>query len=160
MKIFFLVLALNYWEKLIVICIFQPDIKEQVFQSLFYFLENGNFDIQYFTLQAIGSMCIRHYDYMLAPELKNMYHLLLTDPGAHIAMRIQVLNNIETYLQEEEMRMIKQDQECKHNSHANVSHRQLTHLILLQGPSCLKRRISKKWETLVLEWPVRSSRFI
>ncbi|CAB3386176.1 Hypothetical predicted protein [Cloeon dipterum] len=88
-----------------------PDIKEQVFQTLFYFLQNGNFDVQYFTLQAIGSMCIRHYDYMLMDDLKNMYHLLLTDKDAHIAMRIQVLSNIETYLQEEELRMIKQDQE-------------------------------------------------
>ncbi|XP_059489671.1 nipped-B-like protein isoform X2 [Neocloeon triangulifer] len=87
------------------------DIKDQVFQSFFYFLQNGNFDVQYFTLQAIGSMCIRHYDYMLMSELKRMYHLLLTDKDAHIAMRIQVLGNIETYLQEEEMRMIKQDQE-------------------------------------------------
>jgi cohesin loading factor subunit SCC2 len=58
-------------------------------------------------------MCIRHYDYMLMPGLKAMYHLLLTDPNAHIAMRTQVLQNIETYLQEEEMRMIKQDQECE-----------------------------------------------
>lgn len=29
---------------------------------------------------------------------------------------LQVLNNIELYLQEEERRMIKQDQECKYNS--------------------------------------------
>jgi cohesin loading factor subunit SCC2 len=99
----------------------QSDIKEQVFQSLFYFLQNGNSDVQYFTLQAIGSMCIRHYDYMLLPELKTMYHLMLTEPHTIIGMRIQVLNNIETYLQEEEMRMIKQDQECKKLIRTNAS---------------------------------------
>lgn len=87
------------------------NIKDQVFETLNYFVHLDNDDIQHFTLSAIGSLCIRHYEFMLLPELKELYHHLLTSENALVQMRIQVLNNIEVYLQEEEKRMIKQDQE-------------------------------------------------
>ena len=48
---------------------------------------------------------------MLLPELKELYHHLLTSENALVHMRIQVLNNVEVYLQEEDKRMIKQDME-------------------------------------------------
>jgi cohesin loading factor subunit SCC2 len=80
-----------------------------------YFVRQPSDDVQYYTIQAIGSLCIRHYDFMLGPELKSLYHMFLTDENAKVPMRTQVLNNIEIYLQEEELRMIKQDQECKFN---------------------------------------------
>jgi cohesin loading factor subunit SCC2 len=92
---------------------FQDDIKNQVFETMMYFVNQPNYDVQFYTLQAIGSLCIRHYDFMLGPELKTLYHMILTDDSVQVPMRTQVLNNIEIYLQEEERRMIKQDQECK-----------------------------------------------
>lgn len=64
-------------------------------------------------MKAIGSLCIRHYELMLGSDLKGLYYRLLTDPDAPLTMRAQVLHNIEMYLQEEETRMIKQDQECE-----------------------------------------------
>ncbi|XP_015608348.1 nipped-B-like protein B [Cephus cinctus] len=89
-----------------------PDnIKDQVFETLNYFVHQDNDDIRHFTLSAIGSLCIRHYEFMMMPELKELYHHLLTSENALVNMRIQVLNNIEVYLQEEEKRMIKQDLE-------------------------------------------------
>ncbi|XP_076681942.1 nipped-B cohesin loading factor isoform X1 [Andrena cerasifolii] len=87
------------------------NIKDQVFETLNYFVHLDNDDIRHFTLSAIGSLCIRHYDFMLLPELKELYHHLLTSENALVHMRIQVLNNIEVYLQEEDKRMIKQDME-------------------------------------------------
>lgn len=87
------------------------NIKDQVFETLSYFVHLDNDDIRHFTLSAIGSLCIRHYEFMMLPELKELYHHLLTSEHALVHMRIQVLNNIEVYLQEEEKRMIKQDQE-------------------------------------------------
>nr|CAD7424434.1 unnamed protein product [Timema monikensis] len=87
------------------------DIKDQVFETLLYFVQQPSEDIQIYTLKAIGSLCIRHYEFMLANELKFMYQRLLTESDAPLLMRIQVLNNIEMYLEEEERRMIKQDQE-------------------------------------------------
>ncbi|XP_069694432.1 nipped-B-like protein A [Periplaneta americana] len=89
----------------------EDDIKDQVCDTLAYFVQQPNEDIQLFTLKAIGSLCIRHYDFMLGVELKTLYHRLLTEDDAPLHMRTQVLNNIELYLQEEERRMIKQDQE-------------------------------------------------
>ncbi|XP_063234204.1 nipped-B-like protein isoform X2 [Bacillus rossius redtenbacheri] len=87
------------------------DIKDQVFDTLLFFVNQQNEDIQTYTLKAIGSLCIRHYEFMLGNELKKLYHSLLTEDDAPLQMRTQVLNNIEMYLQEEERRMIKQDQE-------------------------------------------------
>ncbi|XP_076624009.1 nipped-B cohesin loading factor [Colletes latitarsis] len=87
------------------------NIKDQVFETLNYFVHLDNDDIKRFTLSAIGSLCIRHYEFMLLPELKELYHHLLTSENALVHMRIQVLNNIEVYLQEEDKRMIKQDME-------------------------------------------------
>lgn len=87
------------------------NIKDQVFETLNYFVHLDNDDIRHFTLSAIGSLCIRHYEFMMLPELKELYHHLLTSEHALMHMRIQVLNNIEVYLQEEEKRMIKQDLE-------------------------------------------------
>ncbi|KAL0131860.1 hypothetical protein PUN28_003013 [Cardiocondyla obscurior] len=87
------------------------NIKDQVFETLSYLVHLDNEDIRHFTLSAIGSLCIRHYEFMMLPELKELYHHLLTSEYALVQMRIQVLNNIEVYLQEEEKRMIKQDME-------------------------------------------------
>ncbi|KZC07974.1 PREDICTED: nipped-B-like protein [Dufourea novaeangliae] len=87
------------------------NIKDQVFETLNYFVNLDNDDIKHFTLSAIGSLCIRHYEFMLLPELKELYHHLLTSEHALVHMRIQVLNNVEVYLQEEDKRMIKQDME-------------------------------------------------
>lgn len=67
------------------------------------------------TLKALGSICVRHYEFMLRPELKEFYHQLLTSDLAPIEMKADVLRNIEMYLQEEEQRMIRQDKECKCN---------------------------------------------
>ncbi|XP_073999685.1 nipped-B cohesin loading factor [Rhodnius prolixus] len=85
-------------------------IKDDVFNTFIYFLKHEE-DSQHYTLKAIGSVCIRHYDLMLGIELKSLYHRYLTDENAPLQMKVQVLNNIENYLQEEERKMIKQDQE-------------------------------------------------
>ncbi|XP_034230674.1 nipped-B-like protein [Thrips palmi] len=87
------------------------DIKNQVFETLIYFVKLDDKDIQIYTLRAIGSLCIRHYDFMLQSDLKALYHGLLTGADAPLQMKVQVLNNIEMYLEEEEQRMIRQDQE-------------------------------------------------
>ncbi|XP_046684148.1 LOW QUALITY PROTEIN: nipped-B-like protein [Homalodisca vitripennis] len=87
-----------------------PDCtRDLVFDTLLFYLEQK--ELKSFTLKAIGSVCIRHYELMLGPELKSLYHEILCEPDASRELKIQVLSNIEQYLQEEERRMIKQDQE-------------------------------------------------
>ncbi|XP_034948394.1 nipped-B-like protein A [Chelonus insularis] len=87
------------------------NIKDQVLEIFNYFLQQENNDIRHHTLIAIGSLCIRHYEFMMTPEFKELYQYLLTSDHALEMMKVQVLNNVEMYLQEEEKRMIKQDME-------------------------------------------------
>ncbi|EFX68268.1 hypothetical protein DAPPUDRAFT_114730 [Daphnia pulex] len=49
--------------------------------------------------------------HMLVESLKSVYLNRLLEPSVPLRLKVQVLNNIETYLQEEEIRMIKEDQQ-------------------------------------------------
>lgn len=80
---------------------------------MMFFLRQDDEDIQTNTLKSIGFICIRHYEFMLQPELKDFYHRMLVDVNAPLKMKTEVLQNIESYLMEEENRMIKLDKECK-----------------------------------------------
>ncbi|CAG9855417.1 unnamed protein product [Phyllotreta striolata] len=92
---------------------YSPDLKDEVYQNMAYFLQTDDIDIQTNTLKAIGSICIRHYEFMLQDELKNFYHKQLTCEDAPLRMKVEVLVNIESYLIEEDNRMIQQDLEWK-----------------------------------------------
>ncbi|KAK3884098.1 hypothetical protein Pcinc_011609 [Petrolisthes cinctipes] len=92
-------------------CGLQDDITEKVFDTLMYFMDLPDMNLRYYALQALGFVCIRHYELMMGNRLKHLYHTLLLEPATNTRLRIQTLQNIETYLQEEEVRMIKQDQE-------------------------------------------------
>lgn len=97
------------------------DIKEQIFTTLMFFVGLEDEDFVSHTLKALGSVCVRHYEFMLRPELKEFYHQLLTSDLAPIEMKADVLRNIEMYLQEEEQRMIRQDKEwSKRSKHENL----------------------------------------
>ena len=62
---------------------------------------------------VVGFLCIRHYELMLGPEVKELYHYLLTSRDASIKLKCQVLRNLQNYLTEEELKMMKADAECK-----------------------------------------------
>lgn len=100
-------------NKFFVLFYLQPDTKDQVYQTMTFFLQREDIDIQANTLKAIGCICIRHYEFMLENELKLFYHKILTSEEAPLRMKVEVLVNIENYLVEEENRMIQQDLECK-----------------------------------------------
>lgn len=46
---------------------------EDVFQTLFYFMRDRSRDIQLDSLNAIGFVCVRHYDFMLQSKLRRLY---------------------------------------------------------------------------------------
>lgn len=92
------------------------EIKEQVYTTLMFFVNLDDEDFVTHTLKSLGSVCVRHYEFMLRPELKEFYHQLLTSDHAPIEMKADVLHNIEMYLQEEEQRMIRQDKEWSKRS--------------------------------------------
>jgi len=92
---------------------FGAEIVPMVFNDLVFLLNTPS--VQLFSLQAIGNLCIRHYDFMLGNELKFIYQQFLVS-ATEIPLRVQTLLNIQLYLVEEELRMIKQDQEWTKNA--------------------------------------------
>jgi len=93
------------------------------FDTIFYFVEYEDPMIQLAALQCIGNMAIRHYDLMLIDTMKDKYIDILTKPyrTSHFVqhdsqMILQVLQNIESYLIEEDKRMIERDKNWKEMS--------------------------------------------
>jgi len=89
------------------------ETKMAVFEAIYYFMDHESPDIQNATLQALGSICIRHYELMMDERLKQRYISIMTNQQHETLHKIQVLNNIETYLVEEEVRMMQQDKKWK-----------------------------------------------
>lgn len=60
-----------------------------------------------------GFLVIMHPSQMFMPEVKSLYNGILADSGSSINLKIQILKNLQTYLQEEDTRMQEADRECK-----------------------------------------------
>lgn len=89
----------------------QKSLKGRVFESMIYFNQHEDEDIRYKALTGLGFLLIRHYEFMLGPEVKALYQYLLTCPTAPSLLKCQVLKNLTAYLTEEEERMIQKDAE-------------------------------------------------
>lgn len=57
-----------------------------------------------------------HPELMFVQELKVLYNSILSDENSSVNLKIQVLKNLQTYLQEEDSRMQEADRECEFNS--------------------------------------------
>ena len=66
------------------------ETKIAVFEAFYYFLDHESVDIQNATLQAIGSICIRHYDFMMDDRLKLRYITILTKGVSSMQTTTQV----------------------------------------------------------------------
>ena len=66
------------------------ETKIAVFEAFYYFLDHESVDIQNATLQAIGSICIRHYDFMMDDRLKLRYIAILTKGVSSMQTTTQV----------------------------------------------------------------------
>ena len=60
----------------------------------------------------VGFLVTHHYEFMLHKQLRDPYHHLLTHEDVPTRMCCQVLRNLQTYLVEEELKMMKADAEC------------------------------------------------
>lgn len=59
-----------------------------------------------------GFLVTHHYEFMLHKQMRDPYHHLLTQEDVATRMCCQVLRNLQTYLVEEELKMMKADAEC------------------------------------------------
>ncbi|CAL8128684.1 unnamed protein product [Orchesella dallaii] len=93
---------------------YSPDIVQQIFAELLFMDGDSTGDFQYLAIQAIGNLCVRHYDFMLGSDLKKIYKRILLTTVTNTkedSLKIQILLNIQLYLTEEEKRLIRQDSE-------------------------------------------------
>ena len=80
---------------------------------MFYFMRHNKREIQSDALHAIGNVCVRHHKFMLESKLKMLYIDILTQSFYPEQHKSKVLNNIESFLIEEELEMIRRDKSCK-----------------------------------------------
>lgn len=54
-----------------------------------------------------------HPELMFVQDVKVLYNSILSDENSSVSLKIQVLKNLQTYLQEEDSRMQEADRECE-----------------------------------------------
>lgn len=72
---------------------------------------NGDFIV--FSYFLSGFAFIQHPSLMFEQEVKTLYNNILSDKNCSVNLKIQVLKNLQTYLQEEDTRMQQADRECE-----------------------------------------------
>ncbi|XP_056601380.1 nipped-B-like protein A [Triplophysa dalaica] len=86
-------------------------IKEKVLELLLYFTNHEDEEVRCKAIIGLGFLLIMHPSQMFVPEVKSLYNGLLSDKRSSITLKIQVLKNLQMYLQEEDSRMQEADRE-------------------------------------------------
>ncbi|XP_074525916.1 nipped-B-like protein A isoform X2 [Halichoeres trimaculatus] len=88
-------------------------IKEKVLELLIYFTKHEDEEVKTKAIIGLGFLVIMHPSQMFMPEVKSLYNGILSDSSSSINLKIQILKNLQTYLQEEDTRMQEADREWK-----------------------------------------------
>uniref|UniRef100_A0A3B4WMI2 Nipped-B protein n=1 Tax=Seriola lalandi dorsalis TaxID=1841481 RepID=A0A3B4WMI2_SERLL len=88
-------------------------IKEKVLELLLYFTKHEDEEVKTKAIIGLGFLVIMHPSQMFVPEVKTLYNGILADASSSINLKIQILKNLQTYLQEEDTRMQEADREWK-----------------------------------------------
>ena len=72
-----------------------PDTVDEVFETTFYFMVHDDVEVQKDALHALGSICIRHYDYMLKSKLKSLYIDILNEDFYCVQHKIKVSHEVK-----------------------------------------------------------------
>ncbi|XP_040899168.1 nipped-B-like protein A isoform X1 [Toxotes jaculatrix] len=88
-------------------------IKEKVLELLLYFTKHEDEEVKTKAIIGLGFLVIMHPSQMFVPEVKSLYNGILADSSSSINLKIQILKNLQTYLQEEDTRMQEADREWK-----------------------------------------------
>ncbi|XP_051518111.1 nipped-B-like protein A isoform X2 [Myxocyprinus asiaticus] len=86
-------------------------IKEKVLELLLHFTNHEDEEVRCKAIIGLGFLFIMHPSQMFVPEVKSLYNGLLSDKRCSITLKIQVLKNLQMYLQEEDTRMQEADRE-------------------------------------------------
>ncbi|XP_077377636.1 nipped-B-like protein A isoform X5 [Festucalex cinctus] len=88
-------------------------IKEKVLELLLYFTKHEDEEVKTKAIIGLGFLVIMHPSQMFVPEVKSLYNGILADSASSINLKIHILKNLQTYLQEEDTRMQEADREWK-----------------------------------------------
>nr|BAE92522.1 Scc2-2A [Xenopus laevis] len=89
------------------------NIKDKVLELLLYFTKHSDEEVQTKAIIGLGFSFIQHPVLMFEVEVKNLYNIILSDKNCSVNLKIQVLKNLQTYLQEEDTRMQQADRDWK-----------------------------------------------
>ncbi|KAG8599041.1 hypothetical protein GDO81_002856 [Engystomops pustulosus] len=89
------------------------NIKDKVLELLLYFTKHSDEEVQTKAIIGLGFSFIQHPILMFEVEVKNLYNNILSDKSSSVNLKIQVLKNLQTYLQEEDTRMQQADRDWK-----------------------------------------------
>ncbi|XP_037548031.1 nipped-B-like protein B [Nematolebias whitei] len=91
-------------------------IKEKVLELLLYFTTHEDEEVQIKAIIGLGFQFIMHPELMFVQDIKVLYNNRLSDDNSAVSLKIQVLKNLQTYLQEEDSRMQEADREWKNQA--------------------------------------------
>lgn len=91
----------------------RPNVCDDVFADLFFFLNCNMPLLQREILQALGHFCVTNAEYLTRQDLRDYYNYLLNQVCRQNDLKIVVLKNILMYLMEEEMKMTRNDKDCE-----------------------------------------------
>uniref|UniRef100_M3ZSI3 Nipped-B protein n=1 Tax=Xiphophorus maculatus TaxID=8083 RepID=M3ZSI3_XIPMA len=86
-------------------------IKDKVLELLLYFTTHEDEEVQIKAIIGLGFQFIMHPELMFAQDVKVLYISLLSEENRAVNLKIHVLKNLQTYLQEEDSRMQEADRE-------------------------------------------------
>ncbi|NXM91211.1 NIPBL protein, partial [Oenanthe oenanthe] len=89
------------------------NIKDKVLELLMYFTKHSDEEVQTKAIIGLGFAFIQHPSLMFEQEVKSLYNSILSDKNCSVNLKIQVLKNLQTYLQEEDTRMQQADRDWK-----------------------------------------------
>ncbi|XP_069737379.1 nipped-B-like protein isoform X3 [Phaenicophaeus curvirostris] len=89
------------------------NIKDKVLELLMYFTKHSDEEVQTKAIIGLGFAFIQHPSLMFEQEVKTLYNSILSDKSCSVNLKIQVLKNLQTYLQEEDTRMQQADRDWK-----------------------------------------------
>ncbi|XP_029025412.1 nipped-B-like protein isoform X2 [Betta splendens] len=91
-------------------------IKDKVLDLLLYFTTHEEEEVQIKAIIGLGFQFIMYPELMFVQDLKVLYTSILSDENSLVSLKIQVLKNLQTYLQEEDSRMQEADREWKNQA--------------------------------------------
>ncbi|XP_054468120.1 nipped-B-like protein [Anoplopoma fimbria] len=91
-------------------------IKDKVLELLLYFTTHEDEEVQIKAITGLGFQFIMHPELMFVQDVKVLYNNTLSDEKSLVTLKIQVLKNLQTYLQDEDSRMQEADREWKQQS--------------------------------------------